>query len=219
MPSHKIHLALAKKVNEKLNYDLDSILIGSVLPDICEGRNHGVSHFQKGKTDLAGLANPDRFIEKYKDKLDNPVMMGYLIHILSDRFYNEYFFRHFYIYDDNNNGIGMYLKGRKKILGDNDRKALKHRELALYDKWLLNHNQVPRFKSLDCLNNIVNIEEATFDKENIKNYINNANRDIDKNNMFSKLCFYNYKITNKKELDEIFNNCVNYIIDYVKKIR
>ena len=35
MPTHKIHLAVAKKVNDKLKMDLDSIMLGSVLPDIC----------------------------------------------------------------------------------------------------------------------------------------------------------------------------------------
>ena len=34
MPSHKIHLAIAKKINEKLNMDLDSLMLGSVLPDL-----------------------------------------------------------------------------------------------------------------------------------------------------------------------------------------
>ena len=34
MPSHKIHMYIAKKVNEKLKLDLDSIMLGSVLPDL-----------------------------------------------------------------------------------------------------------------------------------------------------------------------------------------
>ena len=34
MPSHKIHLSIAKIINDKLNLDLDSIMLGSVLPDI-----------------------------------------------------------------------------------------------------------------------------------------------------------------------------------------
>mgnify|MGYP003296550719 CR=1 FL=1 len=41
-------------------------------------------------------------------------MIGYLIHILTDKYYNEYMFRNFYIYDENGNGIGMYLKGKRK---------------------------------------------------------------------------------------------------------
>ena len=93
MPTHKIHLAIAKRVNDKLNLDLDSILLGSVLPDICDGKNHSVSHYQVGEKDLEGLANPDTFIKKYKDKLDSPIMIGYLIHILTNRYYNEYIFK------------------------------------------------------------------------------------------------------------------------------
>lgn len=49
MPSHKIHLAIAKKVNDKLKLDLDSVMLGSVIPDLCIGRNHTISHYQNGK--------------------------------------------------------------------------------------------------------------------------------------------------------------------------
>lgn len=216
MPSHKIHLALAKRVNKKLNLDLDSIMLGSVLPDICENKNHSISHYQVGEKDLEGLANPDKFIEKYKDKLNNPIMIGYLMHILADRYYNEYMFKHFYIYDENENGIGMYLKGKKKILDGKTRKYLKHRELDLYDKWLLNNGYVPRFNDIKCIDNVLNIEEAAFNKEKLKEYILSANKDIDKVNIFSKFKIYNYKITTKKELDTIYNNCINYILDYLK---
>ena len=49
-------------------------------------------------------------------------MVGYLIHILTDRFYNEYMFKHFYIYDKDDNGVGMYLKSKKKLLEGKIRK-------------------------------------------------------------------------------------------------
>ena len=42
---------------------------------------------------LERLTNPDKFVEKYRDKIDNPILVGYLIHILTDRFYNEYFLK------------------------------------------------------------------------------------------------------------------------------
>ena len=66
MPTHKIHLAIAKKVSDKLNIDTDSVMLGSVLPDICKEKNHQLSHFQFGEKDLEGLANPDKFINKYR---------------------------------------------------------------------------------------------------------------------------------------------------------
>lgn len=216
MPTHKIHLAIAKKVNDKLKLDLDSIMLGSVLPDICQEKDHSIAHYQVGEKDLEGLANPDKFLFKYKNKLDNPIMLGYLIHLLTDRFYNEYFFKHFYIYDENDNGNGMYLKGKKKLLDGKTRKDLKHREMNIYDSWLINHGYVCKFNSLKCIDNVINIDGATFDKEKLKNYIISANKDIDKVNMFSKLKIYNYKITTQKELDKIYNNCINFILDYIK---
>ena len=92
--------------------DLDSIKLGSVLPDICNEKDHSISHYQEKV--LERLANLDKFVEKYRDKIDNPILVGYLIYILIDRFYNEYMFNHFYIYDKDDNGVGMYLKSKKK---------------------------------------------------------------------------------------------------------
>lgn len=217
MPTHKIHLAIAKKISDKLNVDTDSVMLGSVLPDICKEKNHQLSHFQFGEKDLEGLANPDKFLSKYKDKLDNPIMIGYLIHILTDKFYNEYIFKNFYIYDENDNGIGIYLKGKKKILDANARKNLKHRELYIYDKWLLNHNYVSKFNNFDCIKKVIDIDEASFDKERLKQYILSSNSDIDKLNILKKIYFYNYKITNQKELEKIFNNCLEYIFKYINE--
>ena len=215
VPSHKIHLAIAKRVNDKLNLDLDSVMLGSILPDICEGRNHSVSHFQVGMKDIEGLANPDKFIVKYKNKLNNPIMIGYLIHILTDRFYNEYMFRHFYIYDDNDNGIGMFLKGKKKLLDAGTRKYLKQREFELYDRWVFINGFVPKFNSTECVDNVIDIDEAKFNKDSLKKYILSSNKDFDTINFFSKFKIYNYKITNKQDLDQIFDGCINYILDYL----
>ena len=120
MSSHKIHLVIAKKVNDRINMDLDSIMIGTVLQDICNEKDHSISHYQEKV--LERLANLDKFVEKYRDKIDNPILVGYLIHILIDRFYNEYMFKHFYIYDKDDNGIRMYLKSKKKLLEGKIRK-------------------------------------------------------------------------------------------------
>lgn len=46
MPSHKIHLSIAQEINKKLKLDNDSIMLGSVLPDLTIEHDHGLSHFQ-----------------------------------------------------------------------------------------------------------------------------------------------------------------------------
>ena len=216
MPTHKIHLAIAKKVNEYLKMDQDSIMLGSILPDISEEKDHSISHYQKGEKDLEGLANPDLFIKDNKKKIDNPVIIGMLIHILTDRFYNNYMFKNFYLYDKDNNDIGIKIKNKEVLMDGDKRKYYKHREFWLYDKWLLNHNCISKFKSLKCIDNVINTKTSTFDKEKVKKYIESANKDIDKVNIFSKIMIYNFKITNKKTLDKIFNECVEYILNYLK---
>ena len=215
MPSHKIHLAIAKKVNEHLKLDQDSIMLGSILPDISEEKNHAISHYQKKEIDK-GLANPDLFIKDNKKYLDNPVIIGMLIHILTDRFYNKYVFSNFYLYDKDNNCIGMKMKNKEVLMDMKIRKNYKQREFSIYDKWLLNHKYVSKFKSHKCIDNVINTKTFTFNKEKLKKYIEKANKDIDKVNLFSKITFYNFKITDKKELDKIFNECTEYILEYLK---
>lgn len=218
MPSHKIHLAIAKKVNDKLKLDLDSVMLGSVMPDLCINRNHTISHYQNGKSGVEGTANPDLFVKHNKDKLSNPVMLGYLIHILTDKFYNTFAFTKFFIYDKDGNDIGLHFKNKDKLLPAEKIKYYKQREFSLYDKWLLNHRCVPKFSSFDCLDNVIDIEVAKFDKEKLKKYIIESNDDIDKVNIFNKVRFQVYKLTTKKELDKQFELCCDYIINYINSI-
>ena len=69
----------------------------------------------------------------------------------------------------------------------------------------MNHNYVCKFNDFECINEVIDIDEASFDKESLKQYILSSNNDINKINIFSKLCLYNYKITNQKELDKKLN--------------
>lgn len=219
MPSHKIHMAIAKKVNNVLKLDLDSVMLGSIMPDVCIGRNHTVSHYQNGKLGVDGTANPDLFIKKHKKDLNNPVMMGYLIHILTDKFYNTYAFTKWFIYDKDGNDAGLHFKHKGKLLPPEKVKYYKQREFGLYDKWLLNHGYVPKFSDYKCVDNVVDLEVAKYDKNSLKDYIKEANNDIYKLNVFSKLRLYNFKLTSKKELDRQFYLCIDYILEYIKNIK
>lgn len=187
MPSHKIHLAIAKKVNDKLKLDLDSVMLGSVMPDLCIGKNHTISHYQNGKLGVEGTANPDLFVKYNKNKLNNPIMVGYLIHLLTDKFYNTFAFTNFFIYDKNGNDIGLHFKCKDKFLPAKKIKYYKQREFDLYDKWLLNNGHVVKFKGFKCLDNVIDLEVAKFDKESLKEYIIDANKEIDNVNIFSKI--------------------------------
>lgn len=89
MASSVIHMCVAKKVNEKIGYPLNPLLLGSIAPDISKhvGETKTRSHFlTDGETE-----DIDRFLEKYQTKLEDPFIMGYFIHLYTDFLWNKYF--------------------------------------------------------------------------------------------------------------------------------
>ena len=89
MASSVIHMCIAKKINEKLKMDQNMILLGSIAPDISKhiGETKTRSHF------LTDGKNVDikRFLDKYKNSLKHPFIMGYFIHLYTDLLWDKYF--------------------------------------------------------------------------------------------------------------------------------
>ena len=218
MPSHNIHLAIAKKVNLYLNMDLDAFMLGNVLPDIiC--KDHIKTHFCPNKPGISGITRPDIFYKKYKDKLNNPTMLGYLIHLLIDKYYNEYMFKNYFLYNENGEDIGLIIQGKNTYLDSKKIKKLKHQELNTYGAWLLEHNFVPKFKSVLCINKVMQIEDFNHEKEVFIKYIIEHNNMIDKKRKFKIFNFlkkYKFNLSTKNNWDKIYIDCCDYIIKYLK---
>ena len=98
MASSIIHMAVANEINKVLKRDNDKLLIGSIAPDISKqvGQTKLHSHFLDNND--TNIPNMDKFLEKYKDKLDDDFVMGYYIHLYTDYFWFKYFIPE--IYDD-----------------------------------------------------------------------------------------------------------------------
>lgn len=220
MPTHKMHMAIANRVNKTLKLDNDMVMIGSVLPDLTVDKRHRISHFKNGKEGVEGVANPYKFLTKYKKLLTNPVMVGYLIHLLTDRYFNSYVFQNYYIYDENTHLIGIKFQDEEVLMPIEKIRYEKHRDFYVYDKYLVEHNLVDKFKSFNCIDNIVNTEDAHFDKELIKKYISNANKDIDeaKKGEFFKSLGNTYKVLNLEELNKQMDLCVAQIVKFLNKL-
>lgn len=90
MASSVIHMCVAKKINNQLNIpDENLLLLGSIAPDISKhlGETKTRSHFlTDGKT-----VDIDRFLKKYGNKIDDPFIMGYFIHLYTDFLWDKYF--------------------------------------------------------------------------------------------------------------------------------
>lgn len=215
MPSHKIHLTIANEVNKVLKLDNDSIMLGSVMPDLVNSNNHGVSHYQIEGSYEDELANPDKFVREYKEKLNNPIIMGYLIHILTDRYYNNYFFKNYCIFNDDGHQIKVKLKNGKFGFPI---KKYKQSEFGKYDKYLLKKHLVKKFDSVECVLKVKDLSVAQFNIDYLKKYIENANKEVDKPKLYKIRSSIFYKVLSKKELDNMFNECCKYIIEYINSI-
>ena len=95
MVSDIIHLCVAKEVNKYLGMDEYQILLGSIAPDISKqiGETKEISHFLDHSNE-DDIPNINHFLTKYEDDLTNPFTMGYLIHLLTDKYwFRDYVYR------------------------------------------------------------------------------------------------------------------------------
>ena len=100
MPSWGIHLATAKKVLEKINIeDENDFIFGNILPDIENGYlfrdvshivSHPITHYDLYPREK--FSSHNRFFNIYEDNMNNKVILGYLVHLLTDNLWNKDFY-------------------------------------------------------------------------------------------------------------------------------
>ncbi len=94
MASAIIHICVAKEINKKLKLNEKKLYLGTIAPDISKliGETKKKSHFI---VDNTNIPNINIFFKKYKNYLSDDFVMGYLIHLYTDKlwfkdFINEY---------------------------------------------------------------------------------------------------------------------------------
>ncbi len=110
MPTWGVHLAVANKILEKkINIDKNSFLFGNILPDLQDGYlvpnisnivDHKINHYDFSN----GNCVYENFYNIYKLKFDNPVILGYFTHLITDYCFNKKF-EEKYVFDTKNNFI------------------------------------------------------------------------------------------------------------------
>lgn len=193
MASAVIHLCVAKEVNKYLNMNLNELLLGSIAPDISKlvGEAKEISHFLD-HTNEDDIPNIDKFLQKYREELNNPFEMGYFIHLLSDKYwFRDYVYNYIERYTKNNSKKKMtYTALRDLIYND-----YTNINIELIDKYMLpldifsNEWELPKSKikeipmdRLDLLIDKMGLiikesqEEKTFifDTKDIEIYITNT---------------------------------------------
>ena len=217
MPTPKIHISIANEVNKFLHYNNDSVLIGSILPDQTT-TDHTISHYQKNRDGVEGVANADLFLKN--KNLPKDIKVGYIIHLLTDSYFNIFIFNNYCVFDKDK--LIGYRKKNKTISCQSDKvKRMKHTDCFTYENYLLLHDLVPKINSLDCLDKIKDFDNINFNKDSIKILTDSLSVDIDNAKKFNKLkrllFIPRYNLVSTKEMNLFFRSCTKYIINYLEK--
>lgn len=217
MPSWPIHIALAHKLNKQLKLN-DDFILGNIMPDILDGyvikpsnkTEKKQSHYYSNKK-----INPENFVKENKNELHNPIILGYLIHLLTDKFYNEETAKHFI---KENNNLYVVLNDNTKAPKNLETFAMKHQDLDKYGQMLAQNNQLGNKITLNnnTFNNIKHLKQFNYNTNDIESTIKIINDWI-----YNKINITNkeYKLYSQKELDEIYENCYQYILKYLKNLK
>lgn len=234
MPSWSIHLAVAKKVNKKLKLNEELFLYGNLIPDVDKGTSitrYDAHYYNENlpfpTVPQEKMIDINKFLDIYKNKLNNPLILGYYSHLLTDQFYNEKVYTTKWVQDDKNNIVGIKFKNNKILkidIEDKNRlkRKYKHYDFELYGKYLFNDNivQVPTNDKL-IKNNIDCLDKKFLTDELVEyriNYLNHEFTDFNKLSLKEKIFKHNYKLFTKDELDELMNNCVDMVIKKIEEV-
>ena len=206
MASSVIHMCVASEVNKYLKKDNKGILIGSIAPDISKHINETkeYSHFLDNVDN--DIPNIDRFLNKYKNYLNDDFVMGYYIHLYTDYLWFKYFIPNFikkdFIYTLDNKKVNLSDKEKLEYVY-NDYTNLNIKLLDEYEMDLsIFYEDIPNFKYI--------IEEIPMDK--LQLIIDKAGLII-KNTKESKSYIFDIE-----EINKFIEFCVSDIITQLEKV-
>lgn len=224
MPAWTTHLVTANKVLEKIDIeDKNSFIFGNILPDVNNGYfvtnvtnvlNHKKTHFtteEDIKDNKFNFNNIQRFIEEYKDDISNPLLLGYLVHMLTDSYWNQIAHNEHYIYSKDNKFEGC------KLLDDNIIKCarikairIKQKDFNVFGDFLLKENKIMLPKYDDNLLKYSNIiKENPITKQDIIDTIDYLNKMMEDSKLDES---YKYQMFTKDELINKFDKSIEFAV-------
>lgn len=184
MPNWGEHLLVANKLLKRIKTDENLFLFGNILPDVQDGYLvQGISNIIPHKDNHYSLYSKyisekhkygyEFFYEKYKDKLDNPIILGYLSHLMTDFYWNNMFYEHKCI-KENNEAVGY-----KKLNGDIVKKSRaelrldKQKEFETFHYYIYNNCNInlPKYND-NIVENANLIDVIKINNEDVKKVIN-----------------------------------------------
>lgn len=218
MPRWGIHLEIANRIKDKINTDSNEYLFGNILPDVQDGYlvkdiSNILNHLDNHYNDLINNTY-DIFYEIHKEIINEDIVIGYLIHLLTDFYFNKSFDNKYKWLDNTN--IELELLTGEKVIMDRDLAGIKYKQhdFKVFEKELIKEKgiETPIF------------EKDLTDKANLITVININANDVKKVIEYFNDEFYNVNIDNeyliykKEEIDNLMKETEEFILQYLKKI-
>ncbi len=218
MPSWGVHIAIANKLNKKLKLGSDFI-IGNVLPDATNGYivsgisnviKHSETHYNFEGENKPPKNDVNKFMEVYGSKLNNPLIFGSLIHIMTDNYFNKY------TKENHVESESVAILNDGSILKGVVPWKLKQADFYKFADYLVQSKMVGEAISLTnyTLNYIENLnyELSLYDIILIIEKINSIiNKRVDK--------IEEFKMFTLEELMSVFDNCYNYLDEEIENMQ
>lgn len=229
MPSCGIHLATAYEVTKKIKIkNKDNFFIGNMLPDaeryVIKDFSIYVpyekSHFSRMiqiNNRMEKLPDYNIFIQKYKKDLNNPMVLGYLTHLIADYYWNYLTFSKYTAVNERGEIIGVLRNENEFLKGGNElRKVLKQKDFANLDKEIVKSGnyQLPSFSD-DCIKDLKVIEETTYNSEDILKIIEYLKKMVETKN---KEQIDEYELFTREKIKEYYFKSIEFIVDILSNI-
>lgn len=227
MPSWFTHLATATELMKKLDVDdKNAFLIGSLMPDaeryVVKDFSIRVpycdSHFSSYQ-DVCGtqeiLPDVDKFLYYYKNKLNNPAVLGYLVHLLTDFYWNNLTYARYTLRDENKGFIGIRLNDGTKINCERfERSKTKFVDFAIFEESFIKSGNyiLPHFND-GLIKKTSVIKEVPYNSEDIKKMITFCENKSKKYEDFGV-----YKLFTEDEIEKDYKNSIEFILNFLKQI-
>lgn len=229
MPAWGMHLLIAKKVSEKINIkDYNSFLIGNIVPDINNGYvipnvskiiTHKDTHYyteEKYKsTNKVMYYNVKKFVNDNKENINNPIVIGYITHLLTDLYWNDLTYEKHGLRNEENELIGIKLNNGENLITDGEgRRRTKTDDFRIFTNYIY-------------INNLIDIpkyQEELYDMTKVINTIDITNKDIKQSIQYinnvknsASTLKQEYKIFTQEEMLENVEICAEEIAKYLKE--
>ena len=224
MPNWGEHLLIANKILKKVKIDENLFLFGNILPDVQDGYlvkgisnivPHKINHYDiyDKFTLVKHKLGYENFYDIYKEKLNNPIIFGYLAHLMTDAFWNNSFYTKKCI-NENNESVGYITRSGELIKKPRlELRTDKQKEFEIFQNYIYQNYdmKLPEY-SQKIVKNANIIETININQDDVKKvveYIKETKNNSKNQNQETKI----YKI---EELEKLIDETVEFVLGKIK---